>query len=49
MIMIIVISQSKLIAMRWLMDMAHKLRKCYSNISQIRCSGELPCSTIATR
>jgi len=33
--MIIVMSQYKLSAMCWFVDMVHKLRKCYSNISQI--------------
>jgi len=44
--MIIVISKFKLlqVATRWFVDIAHKLWKCYSRISQIRWSGDLAIS-----
>jgi len=49
--MIIVISQSKLlqVATCWFVDMAHKLRKRYSNISQVLWSGDLSFGPIAVQ
>jgi len=47
--MIILISQFKLlqVATRWFVDVAQKLRKHYSNISQICGSGDLAISLAA--
>jgi len=37
------------VATRWFVDMAHKLRKRYSNITQILWSGDLSFGPIAPR
>jgi len=49
MIMIVVISQSKLLQTCWVVDMAYKLQKRYSSISQILWSGDFLFGPIVAR